>query len=295
MPAQRCYRALLSVALAICALGCAPWGCAPLGKATKPPSQLPPARLPADAVVVDVAFIRLPVLDSKTYDEIWLAADEQPIPPEARRELAANGLRAGIFGQHLPHQIQELLEAPPSAIDNLTDGMLADVSLSGARQHLPLRAGHRSIIKAAPIQPSLAVLISEAGTVRGHQLTDACCIFSLKAHPQGDGRAKLDLTPEIEHGQTKSRWVGTEGVMVPLSGQERLLLDRLRFDCLLAPGQSLIVSTTPEVKGLGEHFFAQTLAGAVQRRALLLRYSQTQFDDLLAPEQTTAHLTTPGE
>jgi hypothetical protein len=295
MPAAFCYRGLGWVALGLSTLAIGVGGCAPFGKGTKPPSQLPPARLPSDAVVVDIAFVKLPTVDLDTYNKIWATADEQAIGASIRRELAVNGLRAGVYGQQFPAQLRELLDAPATTIDNLTDGTLADVSLGGARQHMPLRPGHRSIIKASAVQPSLAVLIGEGGTVRGHQLADACCIFSLKGYPQGDGRLKLDLTPEIEHGETKSRWVGTEGMMIPLSGQERLVLDRLRFECLLSPGQSLIVSTTPEVKGLGEHFFAQTLAGAVQRRALVIRYSVTQYDDLLAPEQTSARLATPGE
>ena len=34
---------------------------------------------------------------------------------------------------------------------------------------------------------------------------------------------------------------------------------------------------------------------AVERRLLLIRFAQTQFDDLFAPEQTSAPLATPGE
>ena len=32
-----------------------------------------------------------------------------------------------------------------------------------------------------------------------------------------------------------------------------------------------------------------------ERRLLLIHYAQTQFDDLFAPEQTSAPLATPGE
>jgi len=105
----------------------------------------------------------------------------------------------------------------------------------------------------------------------------------------------LSLTPEIEHGEMKARWGGSEGMMIHQTSQDRLILDRLAFEAMLAPGQSLIVSTTPEIKGLGEYFFSQHVGGAAERRLMVIRYTQTQFDNLFAPEQTPAPLATPGE
>jgi hypothetical protein len=269
-------------------------GCVPLSPAKKPDSsQLPPVRLPPDAVVVDIAFVRLPPGDHESYDEIWNAADEQSLSVETRRELAANGIRAGVYGQELPPRLRSLLDAPQAKISDLSEAG-SDFEIS-TRQHLPLRAGHRSVIQVSPVFPSLAVLTTESGSVRGYQLVEARCTLALKAYPQGDGRAKLCLTPAIEHGESKSRWVGSEGMMIQQTGQERLVLDRLALDTTLSPGQWLILSTTADVKGLGEHFFAHKSGGAVHRRALVIRYSQTQFDDLFAPEQTTARLATPAE
>ena len=106
---------------------------------------------------------------------------------------------------------------------------------------------------------------------------------------------KLNLTPEIEHGELKARWGGSEGMMIQQTSQDRLILDRLALEATLGPGQSLLVSATPEIKGLGEYFFSQHAAGTVERRLLVIRYAQTQFDNLFAPEQTPAPLATPGE
>jgi hypothetical protein len=281
-------------ALALAALALLLAGCVPLLPAKKDANQLPPVRLPPDAVAVDIATLRLPPGDSDLYDEIWQAADEQSIPVETRRELAANGLRAGIYGQEPPTCLRALLHAPQAKISDISDAA-AELELGSTRQHLPLRAGHRSVIQASPVFPSLPILTSDAGSVRGHQLTDARCTFALKAYPLGDGRAKLTLTPEIEHGESKSRWIGGEGLMIQQTGQDRLVLERLALDAVLSPGQWLILSTTPDIKGLGQHYFAHSAGGTLHRRVLVLRYSQTQFDDLFAPEQTTARLATPAE
>lgn len=270
-------------------------GCAPLNTAPQQANKLTGSRLASDAVVLDVAFVRLRSDDVEAYASIWNAADEQRLPAELRRGLATNGLRVGVFGQQLPAEVQKLLDAPPKLLENLSQGAAGDLDLGGSRQHLPMRAGHRSIINASKVFPSLPVLLSEDGSVRGHQLTDARCTLSLKAYPQGDGRVKLSLTPEIEHGELKTRWGGGEGMMIQQTSQDRLILDRLRMDAMLSPGQSLVISTTPEIKGLGESFFSQRVGDAVDRRLLLVRFAQTQFDDLFVPAQTSAPLATPGE
>jgi hypothetical protein len=286
MPTRLCCFVL--AASAVCS-------CAPLAKSAKQPSGLPPTRLAPDAVVFEIAFVRLPTTDSSTYDAIWESADEQRLSVDLRRQLAANGLRAGIFGQELPLKLRGLLDRPTNALVELSQASGGEPDVGTSRQRLPARAGHRSIIKASKVHPSLAVLLSDDGAVHGHDLRDARCIFSLKPYPQGDGRVKLMLTPEIEHGESKTHWAATEGMMIQQTGQERLVIDRLAVDCVLSPGQTLLVSTTPDIKGLGEQFFLQSMGSVAERRLLLIHYAQNQFDDLFAPEQTSAPLATPGE
>ena len=46
------------------------------------------------------------------------------------------------------------------------------------------------------------------------------------------------------------------------------------------PGQTLILSCTPESKGLGQNFFVDTSHGDPQQKLLLIRLAQTQRDDL---------------
>lgn len=274
---------------------CAALGCAPLNVNHKPSGKLPANRLAPDAVVLDIAFVRLPATDTTTDTAAWNAADEQVLPTALRRELAANGLRAGVLGQKLPVELERALDAPADSFEKLSEQAALDLEVGATRQHLPVRAGHRSIIKTSPVYPSLAMLLSEDGVVRGHQLTDARCTLCLKAYPQGDSRVKLSLSPEIEHGESKTHWVRGEGMMLQQTGQSRMVLQRLLCEATLSPGQCLLLGSTPEAKGLGQHFFGQAAASGGERRLILIRLSQTQLDDLFAPEQTSAPLATPGE
>src|SRR5262249_14528826 len=144
----------LGLVLAVC-------GCAPLNGAPKHSKGLPPTRLAPDAVVLDIAFMRLKASDQQAYDAIWNAADEQHFPAELRKRLTTNGLRVGVFGQQLPGPLRDLLEARSGSLEELAEGPTSELEIGGSRQHLPVRAGYRSIIKASKVYPSLAVLLSE--------------------------------------------------------------------------------------------------------------------------------------
>jgi hypothetical protein len=283
----------------LCALvltaGCAPIIALPTRSSTKQANLLPAAKLPRDAVVLDLAFASLKAGDKETYAAIWQAADEQPLASELRRSLATNGLRVGIFGQRLPTQLVSLLDAKPNLLETISSGASGELELDGGRRQLPLRAGHRSIINISQVFSNLPVLISDDDHVHGQQLAEARCVLALKSYPLGDGRVKLVLTPEIEHGEAKVRWTGSEGMMIQQKAQDRLTLDRLRWEVMLRPGESMVVGPTTDHKGLGEYFFTQANGGNTRNRLLVLRFSQTQFDDIFAREQTSAPLATPGE
>lgn len=271
-------------------------GCARLDTQPKEPSKLPPARMSADSVVLEIAFVRLPAADTDAYEAIWDQADEQHFPVEVRRDLAANGLRAGILGQQLPSELRALLDAAPNVLEERSEDVeTSDVEVNRAPRRTQCRSGRRAKIFVSKSHPNLALLLSEAGKVRGHQLAEARCLLALRPYPQGDGRVKLDITPEVEHGQLKSQWVGTEGSLMQRVGRDKLVFDRLRLDATLTPGQVLLVANTADIKGLGEQFFSETAGGTVERTLLLVRVAQTQFDDLFTPEQVLTPLVTPGD
>ena len=97
---------------ALAVAGCAEWDRQP-----EHSNQLPPARMSPDAVVLELAFVRLPVADRGSYDAIWSQVDEQHFAPELRKELAANGLRAGVLGQQLPTELRAALDAAASQLE----------------------------------------------------------------------------------------------------------------------------------------------------------------------------------
>jgi hypothetical protein len=201
-----------------------------------------------------------------------------------------------VLGQELPSELRSLLDAAPSVLEDRSEDVATnDAEVNRSSRRLQCRSGRRAKIVVSKTHPAVPLLLYEEGQVRGHRLTDAQCLLALKPYPQGDGRVKLDITPEVEHGQLKSQWVGSEGSLMQRIGRDRLVCDRLRIEALLTPGQVLLVSNTADIKGLGEHFFAETAGGTVERTLLLVRVAQTQYDDLFAGDEALAPLVTPGD
>jgi hypothetical protein len=134
----------------------------------------------------------------------------------------------------------------------------------------------------------------EQGRVQGASFADAQCLFSLIATAGSDGRTRLQLTPEIEHGELRNRWVPVEGSLVNQVGKTQQVYDQLRIDTTLVAGQTLVIGPSHEAGGLGQHFF--TLQVPTPRRTLLLiRIAQTQQDDLFSKREETTDLVSEAE
>ena len=270
-------------------------GCAKLQQTRSDRPLLPPARMPPDSVAVEVAYVRQPISEMERDDSLWQSADEQSLPFELRRKLADNGLRAGILGVQLPAAVRQLLDSGQEALQQRDEASVAENEFSYRHRRLHVRTGRRGKIVASKTFPTLTVLTREENSVRGHTLSQAQCLFGLRAFPLGDGRVRLELNPEIEHGETKNQWVGEEGTLVQKLNKEKLNFDALHIETLLSPGQTLLIGPTPDIKGLGEYFFTETAATGTQRRYLLVRLAQTQLDDLFGTNTTPQALTTPGD
>ncbi len=286
------WRWTVAAVAALAAAGCAEWD-----KQPEQPTQLPPARMSPDAVVLELAFVRLPVADRASYDAIWLAADEQHFAPELRKELAANGLRAGVLGQQLPTELRAALDAAASQLEERAEDIDTNDTQTDLKQRrIQCRTGKRAKIVVSRTRPSLSFLTLDEGRVHGNVLENAQCLLALKPYAQGDGRVRLDITPEVEHGELRNTWVhGQQGSLMQRQGRERVILERLRTMATLSAGQVLVVSNTAEIKGVGEHFFSETAGGRSERTLVLLRVAQTQWNDLFVPEQFAAPLATPVE
>ena len=256
------------------------FGCAPLTTVNHHADSslpLPMAKMADETIVLEVAFAQVP-RNSDWNESVWSELDEQHLHPDLRRNLASNGFRAGIVGLQLPNGLREQLDVRPGPRGVLADLRPGEEQTAGARR-IQMREGKRSDIVTRSSQKSLVVLIDDGENLVGRTFKDAQPTFVLRAHPLGDGRAQLEMVPEMRFGPNRQRWASGEGVFRMESGQDRQTFERLKIDSVLSPGQTLVVAASGPAKSLGGNFFAKDVDGQ-REKALLIRLSETSYADL---------------
>ena len=256
------------------------------------PLTLPRAQLTPDAVVLEVLTLRVP--SGEQAIDPWRCVDEQVVSGDARKSLLVNGIRCGLIHGQLPHELQVLLDAQRNESSPIAE-ITNEKRPSGNEQRLQTRAGTRGKVVTTDVRDTMVVLTPGQQGLTGRSLQQAQGVLSARSYPQGDGSIEIELTPEVEHGQARQKWVGQghDGTFRLDTNRECLSLDHLRLKLRIQPGQTLVLGPTPDFKGIGRQFFTDAKSDAPEQRLILIRLAQTQIDDLFAPEPTRAPLTTP--
>jgi hypothetical protein len=278
----------------LAAAGCAALKEQPPGE----PSSLPALKPADDTVGLEIAFLKLPPTAQSQIALVWDDVDESRLPTDLRRRLDANGIRCGCFGTQTPEPLRQLVaRATESQTGSAADG----VKVGGGHVHtcrqLQSRNAQRNEILASEVRPQIAVLSNVGGQIVGSSYHDAQCVWDLKTFPQGDGRVRLQLTPEVHYGQPRNQWIGqSTGIFRQVTTRRRKVFDDLRIEMDLSPGHTCLLSATDSVKGLGQHFFTYgTGAESPGPKLLMIRLARTQYDDLFGGEQILAPNVTATE
>lgn len=252
-----------------------------------PPSELPTAPIAADTVSLEIARLSLSNVDQQELGDIWQEIDEQAIPLDKRRELVANGFRVGIVDFHLPPPLRKILSENESKKGgNGSDMVRVTGDEKVAINYRRFPRGKRSEYIMVPAQEEVSLLETVGGSLRGETYYNAECKFILKTFPQNDGRVQIVVTPEIHHGQPRQRVEAGQGMFRFETRKETKVFEQVEFIAMLEAGQTLILSGTKDMKGVGKSFFERENGGSPRRQLLLIRLAGTQFDDLFQPQSS---------
>ncbi|MFM8635930.1 MAG: hypothetical protein ACKOEX_14170 [Planctomycetia bacterium] len=245
-------------------------------KATKPE----PRTIPFELV-----FVRHGEQDPQMTADLWNLADEQAIDADIRRQLNANGLRAGIVSAILPPELQSRFTATtidPSQETTSQQSMVEAPTV--VRRTMRLLPGRENELLTASTLDELILMECLDGGVQGSTYRDASAIFTLRAWPAASGRVRVQLCPVIKHGPMERTWVGDEGVFRLEAGQKRHVLDRLMFEATLSPDSMLLVTCAGEAaSSVGDAFCRDREAGEIGMRLVALRPLARTADPLFAP------------
>jgi hypothetical protein len=281
---------MLLFSLLVTSTGCSPWAATSAGN-----SLLKPPRMSADSVVLEFALVEIPHNENEEYERLWGKVDEQHLPTDLRRKLAANGLRCGVIGAQLPNWVRGQLDSPRKSVELISDDGMASICESTTQGRVHCRPGQQRAITVTDKRKELNIDEESEDQMLPVTYEEATCEFALVAEPQGDGRVRLELTPEISHGPPRQRWVGNDGLFrVDLTRDRKRFMDS-QLVATLSPGQTLLVAAAPDAQNLGKAFFLEDAKSRRCRKILLVRLAQTQCDDLFAPERSLTPIATQGE
>lgn len=263
-------RRILLGYLSLCLLG----GC--IRELQAPTAKiLRPARMSPDAVGLDILFARVDQSRAENLErDLWPEIDEQFLSPELRQRLRLNGLRAGVVGSPWPAALESLLEIDKETVpQKLGLGAKVDPDPQVNRRFLELRSGKRGEIQASSIVDVMTVLLPRGEQLVGRTFEKGQGILAIKAEPTADGRLRLELTPEIQHGEAVGRFQPTQdGMFVVDSKRKTDTYGELRMEIVLSPGELLVLSSVLGRPGsVGDHFFSKGAEGQREHRILVIR------------------------
>ncbi|HEX3870677.1 MAG TPA: hypothetical protein VHV77_09585, partial [Pirellulales bacterium] len=236
-----------------------------LGGCARVPSRSETASLLAapptpQTVSLDLFTIRVAMDEAALDESIWSDVDELEFPLELRRRLASNGIRAGVVGSDWPARVQSLLKLePPPAASTPSEGSI-EIHVSDFEHQAPVRhrvlqvpGGRKAQILCVGEQTRIAdlslLLRDDDGVVTGRTYRKAMGMLVVRAFPQGDRRVKLDLLPEVEHGDPQRRFEPGDGMLRVEFAPQHDRFDSLRMEANLSVGQMLVVTCQTDRPG----------------------------------------------
>jgi hypothetical protein len=222
-------------------------------------SLLAPLSVSPDTTTLEVFSAPAPHTDPE-FADLWELVDEEPLPAELRRQLAANGMRAGLVGPGVPGPLAAVLKVTDRRVDE-EERQLVSMDPEGGviLRVLQAPAGKRLELAIPQVRERLTLLEAIDGKIHGRTYSQAECRIALRAFPEPDGRVRLQLTPELHYGQVKSRVRGSDGVLMWTQEREKKIFSELMLEPALAPGQMLLVTRRPDQSSTaGWHFFTST-------------------------------------
>lgn len=250
-----------------------------------PQSLLKSVETAPDSVALEIFQVRVPAIDEELDQQLWQSVDEQRVALEVRQELIRNGFRAGVLGGTIPDKLATYLklesELPETQAERIITGENADPSVT--RRVVQLDKSDSATIQVSSLQDKLHVLMNEEGGLRGRSYEQVQAVYAMRAEAIAGQRVHLRLIPELQHGELRNRYAGSDqGIFLVTPSRERELYDELEIGVEMTPGELLIVGGLPDASGsLGHAFHAESKRGPAELKIVLIRLVEVPGSEIL--------------
>ena len=251
-----------------------------------PEALLKAAETRPESVTLEIFQIRLPAEDQEFSDDLWSTVDEQRISVETRRGLNRNGFRVGVLGGALPDSIAAQFPGESDPNGSNTISQITDESAAPrvTRRLLQLSRNDQASIQASELRSHVNVLFNGEEGLQGEAYDEVQAAYNLAAELDRGQQATLKLTPELQHGQLRNRYAGSDqGIFLVTPSRERQVLDELSTKVSLAPGEMLAIGCLPESQSsLGWVFHGVDRAGPAEQKLVLIRLLEVPPSEILS-------------
>ncbi len=204
---------------------------------------------------------------------MWQWVDETAIDVTLRRRLLENGLRVGLVSNE--ESFRDRLASIASQQDVvekfLTSASVASDVSRGAKK-IPMRIGKRyELPLRQPIEGTHVAMARIDGETIGKTLLDAQYLFAVEPiRSTGQKQIHLRLRPEIQHGEMRQQWVGSESAF--RIGQRRPVwaFPTLDLNLEISEGDVIVIAPTLPMTGLTKHMFVGLNANQQAEQIVLL-------------------------
>lgn len=230
-------------------------------------------------MIIETVVLRLNRDQQSRMHELWNASDEQILSPEQRLLWDRNGMRFGKMSGGIPSILESWLSETEKRVeaDLLEKAGLSSDVLSVARQWSCRLDNKKEVpIRDLSTTQSNVSLFYYDQSLRGATLDRPRMYVNMTASPLRDGTAEVSLTPEMEHGEYRSRFIVRDGAVRPISEREKIHFDNLALQMKLHPKDCLVIGPTSERRGVGaELLHSLTVEGRHEPVLLLVRFQQS--------------------
>ncbi len=244
-----------------------------------------------ESLTLEIFQVRIPANDQKLAKKLWSGVDELQLGLTVRRNLVRNGFRAGVLGGALPDVLAKQLNLTSEASGIEVDRVITDESASPrvVRRVIQLNRRDQAAVQASELKDRIHVLISSDNGLHGTSYDQVEAVYVLRAEPAAGQQISLHLTPELQHGELRNRYAGSDqGIFLITPSRERKTFDQLEINVELAAGELLVVGSLPDSTGsLGNAFHGVDLPGSAEQKLVLVRLLQVPPSEILADSRPT--------
>ena len=220
------------------------------GQLLKPIPQL------KDGIRLDVFRVDRHVGDPRIGESMWKSVSQGgSLDPATIRHLNEHGFRFGTVPATPPVALQSLILATNSGSSERTE-----------HQSFAFPTGGQAILDVMPLPEGMDIVIPGPEGSRPMTLHAAKAVLNIRADKIEDGWARLEVIPEIHHGEILNRPVAGEREWIMRNSQAVEPLYQFKFHVELNRGEMAVVGLHELGKSpVGRWFFRNQLEGSLER------------------------------